>query len=146
MANTKFGSAVWEGGLKSGGGHVSTESGVLHNAPYGFATRFGGKKGTNPEELIGAAHASCFAMATAATLETAGVDGIEVEAKSAITLAEEDGGFTVTRADLTATVTGRASEDVLRKAANEAKENCPISRFLNTEVTLDLTVKPLNKA
>lgn len=146
MVNTKFGSALWSGGLKSGGGQITTESGALRNVPYGFSTRFEHRHGTNPEELIGAAHAACFAMATAALLEGAGVDSVRVDARSAITLAEEDGGFTVTRADLTATVSGRGTEDALRKAANRARGNCPISRFLNTEVTLDLTVKPLNPA
>lgn len=141
MANTKFGSAVWEGGIKSGGGHVSTESGVLHNVPYGFNTRFEGKKGSNPEELVGAAHASCFAMATALMLEQAGVEGVEVEAKSAVTIEAADGGFAITRAALTATVSGRGEEAALRKAAEDAKAGCPISKLLNTEITLDLTVK-----
>lgn len=141
MANTKFGSAVWEGGIKSGGGHVSTESGVLHNAPYGFNTRFEGKKGSNPEELVGAAHASCFAMATALMLEQAGVQGVEVEAKSAVTIDQKDGGFAITRAALTATVSGRGDEATLRKAAEDAKTGCPISKLLNTEITLNLTVK-----
>lgn len=143
MANTKFGSAVWEGGLKSGGGHVSTESGVLHNVPYGFGTRFEGQKGSNPEELVGAAHAACFAMATSLMLEQAGVQGVEVEARSAVTLDTVDGGFAITRAALTATVSGRADEAVLRKAAEDAKGGCPISKLLNTEVTLDLTVKAI---
>ena len=95
MANTKFGSAVWEGGIKSGGGHVSTESGVLHNAPYGFNTRFEGKKGSNPEELVGAAHASCFAMATALMLEQAGhpvqLTGLRTEHQALLDLGRDGG-------------------------------------------------------
>lgn len=141
MANTRFGSAVWEGGLKSGGGHVSSESGALHRVPYGFNTRFEGKKGSNPEELVGAAHASCFAMATALMLEQAGIEGVEVEAKSAVTIDEGKDGFAITRAALTATVSGRGDEATLRKAAEDAKTGCPISKLLNTEITLDLTVK-----
>ena len=140
MADTKFGTAVWEGGLKSGGGKVSTESGVLSDQGYGFGTRFGGDKGTNPEELVGAAHASCFAMATALILEQAGIEAVKVEAKSAVTIDEVDGGFAITRAALTATVSGKGDEATLRKAAEDAKTGCPISKLLNTEVTLDLTV------
>lgn len=141
MANTKFGTAVWEGGLKSGGGKVSTESGVLSSQAYGFGTRFGGEKGTNPEELVGAAHASCFAMATALMLEQAGIEGAKVEAKSALTIAEDGDGFSITRAALTATVSGKGDEATLRKAAEDAKDGCPVSKLLDTEITLDLTVK-----
>lgn len=140
MADTKFGTAVWEGGLKSGGGKVSTESGVLSDQGYGFGTRFGGDKGTNPEELVGAAHASCFAMATALMLEQAGVEDVKVEAKSAVTIDEKDGGFAITKAALTATVSGKGDEAALRKAAEDAKTGCPISKLLNTEITLDLTM------
>lgn len=140
MADTKFGTAVWEGGLKSGGGKVSTESGVLSDQGYGFGTRFGDDKGTNPEELVGAAHASCFAMATALMLEQAGVEDVKVEAKSAVTIDEKDGGFAITKAALTATVSGKGDEAALRKAAEDAKTGCPISKLLNTEITLDLTV------
>ena len=140
MADTKFGTAVWEGGLKSGGGKVSTESGVLADQAYGFGTRFGGDKGTNPEELVGAAHASCFAMATALMLEQAGIEAVKVEAKSAVTIDEVDGGFAITKAALTATVSGKGDEAALRKAAEDAKTGCPISKLLNTEITLDLTV------
>lgn len=141
MSITKHGSAVWTGGIRSGSGTVSTESGVLDANPYGFNTRFEGQPGTNPEELIGASHAACYAMATSLALEQAGVTDATVEARSDITLDKTDDGFTVTRAALTATVSGKGNEAALRKAAEDAKAGCPISKLLRAEVTLDLTVK-----
>ncbi|WBU57460.1 OsmC family peroxiredoxin [Paracoccus sediminicola] len=137
---TKTGSAKWQGGIKDGNGEVSTESGALSSQPYGFATRFEDKAGTNPEELIGAAHASCFAMALSKELGDAGVTDVTIEASSAVSLDQEGEGFAVKKAALTARVSGNGDRDAIEKAAEGAKANCPISKLLNTDITLDLTV------
>lgn len=135
----KHGSAVWNGTIKGGSGVVSTQSGVLDKAQYGFNKRFGDEPGTNPEELIGAAHASCFAMALSLQLEQAGMVADELSAKSTVYLDKTDDGFTVTKVhlDLSARIPD-ADAAAFQKAAQAAKEGCPISKLLaGAEITLD---------
>lgn len=141
MAITRKGSAKWSGGLKDGKGSVSTESGAINGHPYGFAMRFEGVKGTNPEELIGAAHASCFAMALSKILEEAGHKAESLEATSAVDLEQSDGGFSIPRVKLTlkASIPG-IDEATFQKLAGDAKAGCPISKLLKTEITLDATL------
>lgn len=132
-------SAVWQGTLREGKGTISTESGVLEKAQYSFSTRFENGKGTNPEELIAAAHAGCFTMALSAQLTNAKLDPKSIETTAAVTLDRVDGAPTVTKIHLTtqATVPG-ATEEAFMDAANEAKKNCPISRLLKAaEITLN---------
>lgn len=125
------GSAVWSGDLKSGRGRVSTQSGALKDNPYGFTTRFEGEPGTNPEELIAAAHASCFSMALSMILGQDGNTPEEIRTSVAVRLARAEGGFKVTaiHIDVTARVPG-LDEEGFSKAAQTAKENCPISKLL----------------
>lgn len=132
-------SAVWNGTLKEGKGTISTESGVLKGAEYSFRTRFEDGKGTNPEELIAAAHAGCFSMALSAQLTNAKLNPDSIETTADVTLDRVDGAPTVTKIHLTtrAKVPG-ASKEAFNTAANEAKTNCPISRLLKAaEITLD---------
>ncbi|HUB86384.1 MAG TPA: OsmC family protein [Verrucomicrobiae bacterium] len=130
-------SAVWRGDLKSGGGAISTESGVLKQAQYSFGTRFENGPGTNPEELIAAAHAGCFAMAFSAELGRAGFKPEMIFATATITLDKTDAGWTVTEShlDMTAKIPG-IDEPKFKTIAEGAKAGCPISRLLNTKVTL----------
>ena len=130
--------AVWQGGLKDGKGVVSTESGVLDKAQYSFSTRFESGKGTNPEELIAAAHAGCFAMALSGQLGNAGLTAQSLEVICTITMEKLEAGFTVVESalDLVAKIPG-APKDKFDTAANNAKAGCPISRLLNTKVTLN---------
>jgi len=132
------GSAEWRGSLKEGKGTVSTESGVLANAAYSFGTRFENGKGTNPEELIAAAHASCFSMALSAQLGGAGITPESVRTTAAVTLEKVEGGFAVTAShlDVTAKIPG-VDRAAFEKAANEAKAGCPISKLLNAKITMD---------
>jgi lipoyl-dependent peroxiredoxin len=134
-------SAVWTGSLKEGKGTISTATGVLHNANYSFATRFeGAQSGTTPEEMIAAAHASCYSMALGAQLGNAGLTPEKIETQAAVTLAKTDSGFAVTKIALTTTakVPG-ASKDQFDKAAADAKSGCPISKLFanNTSIELD---------
>ncbi|WP_022696550.1 OsmC family protein [Euryhalocaulis caribicus] len=140
---TRTGSAVWSGTLKEGSGRISTESGVLDASPYGFNTRFEDEPGTNPEELIGAAHAGCFSMALANELEQAGIAASNISAAASVKLISDDGGFTITAVDLNVSVfASGAEDDAVEKAANTAKENCPVSKLLNAEITMDLHINP----
>ena len=134
----KKGSAIWQGSLKEGSGTISTETGVINNQPYGFNTRFEGKKGTNPEELIAAAHASCFSMALSVVLAEHGLTAEEIATTATVSLEKVDGDFTITRShlDMTAKIPG-ADEATFRKAAEAAKANCPVSRLLNAEISLE---------
>jgi len=134
----KKGSAIWQGSLKEGSGTISTETGVMNNQPYGFNTRFEGKKGTNPEELIAAAHASCFSMALSVVLAEHGLTAEEIATTATVSLEKVDGDFTITRShlDMTAKIPG-ADEATFRKAAEAAKANCPVSRLLNAEISLE---------
>ncbi len=140
MAITKTGSARYEGLGKDGKGHVSTGSGALDDQPYGFNTRFEDAPGTNPEELIAAAHASCFTMALSFALAKAGHTQGTLETEAKVTLEKDGEGFTVTRSDLTLTgkVEGIAHEEFETLAA-EAKANCPISKLLKAEISLETT-------
>lgn len=137
---TKSGSARWQGDLKQGKGTVSTESGVLADQPYGFNTRFEGAPGTNPEELIAAAHAACFSMALSNGLAQAGVTDAVIETSAKVTVEQKDGGFAITSSALTSKVSGNGDEAAIRKAAEEAKAGCPVSKVLNADVSLELTV------
>ena len=132
------GSAVWQGGLKDGKGTVSTDSGVLSNTQYSFSTRFEDGKGTNPEELIAAAHAGCFSMALSGQLGNAGMTAESINTTATVTMEKTDAGFTVTEVhlDVTAKIPG-ASEEAFNIAANNAKTGCPISRLLNAKITMN---------
>lgn len=134
----KSGSANWKGGLKDGTGTVSTESGVLDKENYGFNKRFEGEKGTNPEELIAASHASCFSMALSMVLGEAGFTADDISTKAVVTLEKKDDGFAVTKSHLTVTakIPGATAADFM-KAADAAKANCPISKLLTAEITMD---------
>lgn len=134
------GSAKWQGGLKDGKGAISTRSGALSEQPYGFNTRFEGKPGTNPEELIGAAHAACFSMALSALLAEAGVSDVTIETVSKIGLDKEDGGFAIKTAHLETRISGQGDPAVIEDAARKAEKNCPVSKVLNAEVTLTVEV------
>ena len=131
-------SAIWNGSLKEGHGVISTASGALSATPYSFRTRFEGAPGTNPEELIGAAHASCFSMALSMILGMAGFTPEQIETQATITLEQKDGGFAVTAShlDVKATVPG-ADEASFQDAAAKAKAGCPISKLLNATITMD---------
>ena len=131
-------SAHWSGGLKDGKGTVSTESGVLSNTQYSFGTRFENGPGTNPEELIAAAHAGCFTMAFSAQLGNAGLTAQSIDTTATVTFEKLEAGFTVTQVHLQmkANVPG-ASKEAFDTAAGNAKTGCPISRLLNTKITLD---------
>ncbi|QRZ13716.1 OsmC family protein [Paracoccus methylovorus] len=134
------GSAKWEGGLKDGKGALSTRSGVLSNQPYGFNTRFEGLPGTNPEELIGAAHAACFSMALSALLQEEGITNVRIETSSEIGLAKEGDGFAIKTAHLNTTISGVGDKAVIEECARKAEKGCPVSKLLNAEVTMDVTV------
>src|ERR1700691_2965706 len=131
-------SAVWNGDLKTGKGALSAPGGVLNNTPYSFGTRFENGTGTNPEELIAAAHAGCFAMAFSAELGKAGFTPAAIHATATVTLDKTDAGFTVTEShlDMTAKIPG-IDQAKFTAIANGAKAGCPISRVLNAKVTLD---------
>lgn len=131
-------SAVWTGGLKDGRGNISTQSGVLSNAQYGFNTRFEDGLGTNPEELIAAAHAGCFTMALAAQLGEAGMTVEGIKTSAAVTLEKLDDGFSITAVhlDMVARIPG-ADKNTFVAVANKAKISCPVSKVLNARITLD---------
>jgi lipoyl-dependent peroxiredoxin len=132
------GSAEWKGGLKDGSGTVSSESGALANHPHAFGTRFESAKGTNPEELIGAAHASCFSMALSGQLDRAGLKAESIQATSSVHLEKVGDGFSVTKVhlDVSARVPG-ADKTAFDTAANAAKSGCPISKLLNAPITME---------
>jgi osmotically inducible protein OsmC len=134
----KSGSANWKGALKEGAGLVSTESGVLDMEKFSFSKRFGEEPGTNPEELIGAAHASCFSMALSMVLGEAGHRPDHISTEATVSLEEADGGFAITRSHLqvSAQVPG-VSEEGFAKAAETAKTTCPVSRLLDAEITME---------
>ncbi len=132
------GSAVWNGGLKDGKGTVSTPSGVLNNAPYSFVTRFENEKGTNPEELLGAAHAGCFSMALSAQLNNAGLKPERIATEATVTLEKLEAGFAITTVHLqvSARVPG-ATQEQFNTAADNAKAGCPVSKLFNAKITMD---------
>lgn len=131
-------SAVWQGSLKEGSGNLTTQSGVFEKQPYSFKTRFGEENGTNPEELIAAAHAGCFSMALSLFLNNAGLTPERIDTKANLTMAQEGGGFSITaiHLDVTAKVPGADNAKFL-EAANGAKENCPVSKVLRATITMD---------
>lgn len=131
------GSAEWRGSLKEGKGTVSTESGVLSNANYSFSTRFENARGTNPEELIGAAHAGCFSMALSGQLGNAGMTPESIATTASVSLEKGDSGFSITAVhlDVTARIPG-ADPAKFEQAANAAKAGCPVSKLLNAKITM----------
>jgi osmotically inducible protein OsmC len=135
-------SAEWKGGLKDGKGTISTESGVLANTQYSFGTRFENGKGTNPEELIGAAHAGCFSMALSAQLGEAGMTADSIATTAAVTLEKVEGGFAITAIHLVvkAKIPG-ADQAKFMTAANNAKAGCPVSKVLNATITMDASLE-----
>jgi len=141
MKIKRSGSAVWQGGLKDGKGTISTGSGALAEHPYGFNSRFEGGKGTNPEELIGAAHAGCFSMALSKILGDAGHVPKKLATTADVTLEQKDGGFSITAVKLTlkADVPG-LDKKTFDDLAGKAKANCPVSKVLNAEISLDATL------
>ncbi len=141
MAIKRRAEAVWTGTLKEGTGHVGTQSGALKDLPYDFRMRFEDQPGTNPEELIAAAHAGCFSMALSGELGKAGLTAEKIDTKATLTMDFIDGAPTVTliHLDLTATIPG-ATEEAFQAAAAGAKANCPISRLLKAEITLSATL------
>lgn len=136
---TTFGTAQWRGGLKDGKGAISTKSGALKDVPYGFAARFEGQPGTNPEELVGAAHAACFAMAMSLGLANEGFTADQMDAKSDVTLEKVADGFAITKIHLTlqAKVPG-ITNDKFQQIAEATKKGCPVSKVL-TGATITLT-------
>jgi osmotically inducible protein OsmC len=134
----RTGSAVWQGGIRDGKGTVSTESGVLDGAQYSFSTRFEDGKGTNPEELLAAAHAGCFSMALSKQLNDAGLTADSINTTASVRLEKTDAGFSITKVhlDVTARVPG-ADAAAFETAANNAKAGCPVSRLFNAEITMD---------
>ncbi len=131
-------SAHWSGGLKDGKGTISTQSGVLNQTQYSFSTRFENGVGTNPEELIAAAHAGCFSMALSAQLGEAGMKAESIDTKATLTMEKTDAGFTITAVHLDTNVTIPGGDQAkFDQAAQNAKKGCPVSRVLNANITLD---------
>ena len=130
--------AVWKGGIKDGGGTISTETGVLNEAPYGFKARFEGGKGTNPEELIGAAHAGCFSMALSLMLGEAGLTAEKIQTTAEVTLEKVGDAFEITASHLNvvAKIPG-ADRAKFEAIANKAKTGCPVSKLLKAKITMD---------
>ena len=141
MKIKRNGSAAWQGGIKDGKGAISTESGALKAYPYGFASRFEGQRGSNPEELIAAAHASCFTMALSLILGEAKLTAEQMNTSAEVTLEQVDGGYAITSVHLTlnAKIPG-ADHATFEKLAARAKAGCPVSKLLNTNITLDATL------
>lgn len=136
-----YGSAAWSGGIKDGQGAISTKSGCLDKVPYGFASRFEGQAGTNPEELIGAAHAGCFTMALSLILGEAHMTAEHMDTKADVTLEKQADGYAITAVHLTlrAKIPG-ATQAQFEELANKAKSGCPVSRLLKATITLDATL------
>ena len=134
----KNGSAVWHGGIRDGGGTISTQTGVLKDAPYGFKSRFEGGPGTNPEELIGAAHAGCFSMALSLILGDAGLTAETIRTTATVSLDKDGDGFAIkaVHLDVTAKIAG-ADQAAFDKATAAAKAGCPVSKVLKADITMD---------
>ncbi|SHK29127.1 osmotically inducible protein OsmC [Roseomonas rosea] len=138
----RHGSASWQGGFKDGRGTISTESGALAAHPYGYAMRFEEVKGTNPEELIGAAHAGCFTMALSAVLGGAGLTAEQMDTSAEVTFEKQGEGFAITKIHLTLRARIPGTDDAqFQELAAKAKANCPVSKVLNAEITLDATLE-----
>jgi lipoyl-dependent peroxiredoxin len=132
------GSVAWSGGIKDGKGSINTESGALSAYPYGFSSRFEGQPGSNPEELLGAAHAACFTMALSLVLGQAGFTADSLETQAEVTLEEQEGGYAITAVHLT--LKGKVPDidaATFDELAGKAKTNCPVSKVLNAEITLE---------
>jgi lipoyl-dependent peroxiredoxin len=130
--------AVWRGSGRAGSGALSTDSGVFANTPYSFRTRFESEKGTNPEELIAAAHAGCFTMALAFRLQSAGYTPTELNTEAVVTLEQENESFRISRSALTLRASvPNLDQDTFDRLAQDAEQNCPVSRVLRVEITLD---------
>lgn len=138
MKIKRKGSAAWQGGIKDGRGSISTESGALSAYPYGFSSRFEGQRGSNPEELIGAAHASCFTMALSLILGEAKLTAEQLDTTAEVTLDQVEGGWAITTVHLTlrGKVPG-ADAATFEQLAAKAKANCPVSKLFKAEITLD---------
>lgn len=135
---TKKAWAVWKGGLKDGGGTISTETGVLKEAPYGFKSRFENGKGTNPEELIAAAHAGCYSMALSLMLGESGMTPERIETHAEVTIEQIGDGFEITASHLIVVAKIRvANKERFQEVANKAKEGCPVSKLLKARITMD---------
>ncbi|MEJ0041795.1 MAG: OsmC family peroxiredoxin [Rhizomicrobium sp.] len=133
-------SVAWSGDLKSGKGTISTDSGALNALPYAYSTRFGEAKGTNPEELVAAAHASCFSMALSNELGKAGITNPGIATTATVELKIVDGAFAVTASHLDVTITAKgADQAALKTAAESAEANCPISKLLRAEISMTAT-------
>ena len=134
--------AVWQGSIKEGGGTISTETGVLKEAPYGFKARFENGKGTNPEELIGAAHAGCFSMALSGMLGEAGLTPEKIETHAEVTLEKVGAGYEITASHLivSARIPG-AADTQFQEIANKAKAGCPVSKLLKAKITMVATLE-----
>ncbi|MGA2228632.1 MAG: OsmC family protein [Syntrophobacteraceae bacterium] len=141
MKINRSGSAVWQGGIKDGKGAISTQSGALNAYPYGFASRFEGVPGTNPEELLAAAHAGCFTMALSLILGEAKLTAEQMDTSANVTLEQVEGGYAITAVHLTlkAKVPG-ADQATFEELANKAKAGCPVSKLFKAEITLDATL------
>ncbi|HZT19757.1 MAG TPA: OsmC family protein [Dongiaceae bacterium] len=141
MKIKRRGSARWQGGLRDGRGSISTESGALAAHPYGFASRFEGQRGTNPEELIAAAHAGCFTMALSLILGEAKLTAEQMDTSAEVTLEQVEGGYAITAVhlDLQARVPG-ADRATFEALAAKAKAGCPVSKLLKAEITLNATL------
>jgi osmotically inducible protein OsmC len=143
MEIKRRGSAVWQGGFKDGKGAISTASGALKAYPYGFASRFEGVPGTNPEELLGAAHASCFTMALSRILGEAGLTAEKMETTAEVTLAQVEGGFAITAVHLSLQAkVPDADAATFQTLAAKAKAGCPISKVLKADISLDAILLP----
>lgn len=138
----KTGSAIWQGGIKDGAGTISTQTGVLDKAPYGFKARFEDGPGTNPEELIAAAHAACFSMAFSLMLGEAGHTPDKIDTVASVTLEKTAEGFSIPSSHLTvvATIPG-IDQATFTDLANKAKTGCPVSKLLNAKITMDASLK-----
>ena len=135
-------SAQWSGGLKDGKGTISADSGVLANVPYSFSRRFENEAGTNPEELIAAAHASCFSMATSAQLGNAGINAQSIAATATVALEKVGDSFSVTTSHLDVTIKAPGADRAkVQEAAENAKSGCPISKLLNAKITMDAKIE-----
>lgn len=144
---TRTAKAVWKGTGKEGKGTISSQSGVLKENPYGFNTRFENEPGTNPEELLAAAHAGCFAMAFSFGLNKAGFTADEISVDCGVTVTPDNGGFTITKSALTMTAKIPGIDDAkFQEIAKGAKEGCPVSKLYKAEVTLDATLSSQSKA
>jgi len=141
MKINRSASAAWAGGLKDGKGSITTESGALSAYPYGFAARFEGKKGTNPEELLGAAHAGCFTMALSLILGEAKFTAEQMDTSAKVTLEQADGGFAITAVHLTlkAKIPG-IDQATFEELTTKAKAGCPVSKVLKATITLDASL------